>query len=61
MCTVFVSFDPGSPVPVVVLAARDEYADRAWLPPARHWPDRPRLLGGLDLLAGGTWLAVDPG
>ncbi|WP_354637506.1 NRDE family protein [Kitasatospora camelliae] len=61
MCTVFVSFDPGSPVPVLVLAARDEYTDRAWLPPARHWPRHPRLLGGLDLLAGGTWLAVDPG
>lgn len=61
MCTVFVSIDPVSPAPVVVLAARDEYADRAWLPPARHWPRRPRLLGGLDLLAGGTWLAVRPG
>ena len=26
-----------------------------------HWPDHPGLIGGRDLKAGGTWLAVDPG
>ncbi|MFJ1753360.1 NRDE family protein [Kitasatospora sp. NPDC088134] len=61
MCTVFVSVDPGSAVPVLVLAVRDEYTDRGWLPPGRHWPDRPGVVGGLDLDAGGTWLAVAPG
>ena len=33
---------------------------RPWLSPGRHWPDRPGLVGGRDLQAGGTWLAVDP-
>ncbi|SOB82702.1 NRDE family protein [Streptomyces sp. 1331.2] len=60
MCTAFVSIEPAAAVPVLLLSVRDEYLGRAWLPPGRHWPDRPGLLGGLDLAAGGTWLAVDP-
>ncbi|MFE6049810.1 NRDE family protein [Kitasatospora sp. NPDC056446] len=60
MCTAFVSIEPGAEPPVLLLSVRDEYLGRAWLPPDRHWPDRPGLLGGLDLAAGGTWLAVDP-
>ncbi|MFC5187374.1 NRDE family protein [Actinomadura harenae] len=61
MCTAIVSVDPASPVPVLLVGVRDEFLARAWEPPGRHWPDRPRLLGGRDLQAGGTWLAVDPG
>lgn len=34
--------------------------DRAWEPPSQHWPDLPDLIGGRDLQAGGTWLAVSP-
>jgi uncharacterized protein with NRDE domain len=58
MCTVILRFSPGSPTPLLVGAVRDEFADRAWDPPARHWGDR--LIGGRDRVAGGTWLAVDP-
>lgn len=36
---------------------RDEFLDRPWSAPGRHWPD-PHLVGGLDLVSGGTWLAV---
>ncbi len=60
MCTTVVSFDPDSPVPVLLLGVRDEFLDRPWLPPGRHWPARPNLVGGQDLRALGTWLAVDP-
>ncbi|MFJ2190790.1 NRDE family protein [Kitasatospora sp. NPDC087861] len=60
MCTAFVSIEPGAAVPVLLLSVRDEYLGRAWLPPEHHWPDRPGLVGGLDLAAGGTWLAADP-
>jgi Transport and Golgi organisation 2 len=60
MCTAVVSVDPHSPVPVLMLGVRDEYLDRGWLGPGRHWPRRdPALIGGLDLQAGGTWLAVN--
>lgn len=60
MCTAVVSIVPQSPVPVLLVGVRDEFVMRPWAPPARHWPDRPGLIGGLDLQAGGTWLAADP-
>ncbi|WP_131741565.1 NRDE family protein [Actinomadura roseirufa] len=60
MCTAIISIDPSSPVPVLLVGVRDEFVERDWAPPARHWPDRPGLVGGRDLRAGGTWLAVDP-
>jgi transport and Golgi organization protein 2 len=59
MCTVVVSFAPSAAVPVLVAGVRDEFLDRPWQPPDHHWPDRPALIGGRDLQAGGTWLAVD--
>ncbi|WP_433338410.1 NRDE family protein [Spirillospora sp. CA-294931] len=60
MCTAIVSIDPSSPVPVLIVGVRDEFIDRAWVGPGRHWPDRPGVIGGRDLRAGGTWLAVEP-
>lgn len=60
MCTVIVGFAPDADVPVMLAGVRDEFLARPWLPPGRHWPDRPGLIGGLDRQAGGTWLAVDP-
>lgn len=61
MCTALISVDPGSRVPVLLLFARDELADRDWLDPERHWPEHPELVGGQDLREGGTWLAVRSG
>jgi hypothetical protein len=58
MCTAILSLAPGAPV--LLAGIRDELADRAWEPPRRHWPGYPGLIGGRDLLAGGTWLAVAP-
>lgn len=60
MCTVVVSLEPGLEVPLLLLAVRDELLVRPWEPPAEHWPEFPGLIGGRDLVAGGTWLAVDP-
>ena len=56
MCTAVLSVEPGQPV--LLAGVRDELTDRAWEPPGRHWPQFPGLIGGRDLLAGGTWLAV---
>ena len=60
MCTVLLSIDPDSPVPVLLVGVRDEFSERPWRAPGPYWPDHPGLLGGQDLQAGGTWLAVDP-
>jgi hypothetical protein len=57
VCTAFLSIEPGS---LLLAGVRDELAGRAWRPPGRHWPEHPALTGGLDLQAGGTWLAVAP-
>ncbi|MEV6520666.1 NRDE family protein [Longispora sp. NPDC051575] len=60
MCTVFVELDRRRTWPVLLAGIRDEFADRPWSPPAAHWPDLgAHVLGGVDLVAGGTWLAVD--
>jgi uncharacterized protein with NRDE domain len=49
---------PGHDWPVIIAANRDEMIDRPWLPPGRHWPDRPELVAGQDTLAGGSWLGL---
>lgn len=59
MCTVVILRRPGTPWPLILGANRDERIARPWLPPARHWPDRPDVIAGLDQLAGGTWLGLN--
>lgn len=59
MCTVVVLRRPGHRWPVILGANRDEMVDRAWSPPARHWPDRPETVAGLDHEAGGSWLGIN--
>ena len=61
MCTALISVDPGSRVPVLLVFARDEMAERAWLPPGHHWPEHQELVAGMDLREGGTWLAARSG
>jgi hypothetical protein len=58
VCTVLLRFSPGAPWPLLVGAVRDEFVNREWDPPGRHWAGR--IVGGRDRVAGGTWLAVDP-
>lgn len=59
MCTVVILRRPGHPWPFLLAANRDEMKDRPWQPPARHWPDRPRVIAGKDDLAGGSWLGLN--
>ncbi len=59
MCSLVLLLRPHRPWPLVIAANRDELRERPSLPPGRHWPDRPQITGGQDLLAGGSWLAVN--
>ena len=59
MCSVVILRRPGHEWPVIFAANRDEMGNRPWLPPGRHWPDRPQTVAGLDKLAGGSWLGLN--
>jgi len=59
MCTVVILRRPGHAWPIIIAANRDEMANRPWLPPGRHWPDRADVVAGIDQLAGGTWLGIN--
>jgi uncharacterized protein with NRDE domain len=58
MCLIAVGFAASSKYPLVVAANRDERHARAAVA-ADWWADAPGVLGGRDLLAGGSWLAMN--
>jgi len=53
MCSIILRVTPEG---VFIAANRDEMASRPWEPPAEYWPG---ICGGRDILAGGTWLALN--
>ncbi len=59
MCTLVMLRRPETRWPLIVAANRDELSTRPWQGPARHWPDRPEVVAGKDMTAGGTWLGVN--
>jgi hypothetical protein len=59
MCTLVILRRPDHRWPVILGANRDELIDRPAKAPGRHWPDRPEVVAGLDLLAGGSWLGLN--
>jgi uncharacterized protein with NRDE domain len=59
MCTVVIAYQPQKEWSIIVAANRDERLDRKWESPGRHWLDNPQVIGGLDVLSKGTWLAIN--
>jgi uncharacterized protein with NRDE domain len=57
MCLILVAWRVHAQYPLVVAANRDEFHRRPTAA-AQWWTDRPQLLGGRDLEAGGTWLGI---
>jgi uncharacterized protein with NRDE domain len=57
MCLILLAWQSHPEFPLVVAANRDEFYARPSAGTGR-WPEDPRLLGGRDLEAGGTWLGV---
>ena len=59
MCTVILLRRPDHDWPLLLAGNRDEMQGRPWLPPGRHWPLAPDVVGGQDSLAEGSWLAMN--
>lgn len=57
MCLLILAFEAAPGARLVVAANRDEFHARPTAP-AAFWPERPDVLAGRDLEAGGTWLGV---
>jgi uncharacterized protein with NRDE domain len=57
MCLILLLWRVRPDFPCVLAANRDEFHDRPSAS-ADWWPDRPGLLAGRDLRAGGTWLGA---
>jgi len=60
MCTVVFLYRPDHVWPLILAGNRDEMQGRPALPPARHWPNQPDIVAGMDQLAGGSWLGMNP-
>ncbi len=58
MCTLALFFKESEDYPLIVAANRDEFFARPSAPP-QLLAKNPKVLGGKDLLAGGTWLGVN--
>ncbi len=58
MCLIFLAIRKHPKYKLVVAANRDEFYQRQTAR-AGFWDDHPEILGGRDLEAGGTWMAVN--
>ena len=59
MCLIAFAVNQHPHYPLIILANRDEFLARP-TQPLSQWSDNPQIIGGRDLSAGGTWLAVSP-
>ncbi len=59
MCLILLAWRQHSNYPLVLAANRDEYHRRPTAV-AGPWPDCAEIVGGRDLLQGGSWLAMAP-
>lgn len=57
MCLVAIAWQQHDEFPLIIVGNRDEFHSRP-TEKMHCWPDQPNIVGGRDLLAGGTWLAL---
>ena len=57
MCLILWAYQRHPRYRLILAANRDEFYARPSLP-VGYWPDHPQVIGGRDLTAGGTWMAV---
>ena len=59
MCSIVILKKSENKWPLIIAANRDEMNNRKFLPPDRHWKDKPHIFAGKDLEAGGSWLGIN--
>ena len=57
MCLIALAINVSQEFPLIIAANRDEFYERPSLR-AHHWSDAPGVMGGRDVTAGGSWLAI---
>jgi len=57
MCLIFLSLDDHPAYKLIIAANRDEFYNRKTAA-AAYWKDYPNIVGGRDLEAQGTWMAM---
>lgn len=57
MCLLLIAINPQPEQALLLLGNRDEFHQRASTP-AQKWPNDARVVGGRDLVADGSWLAL---
>ena len=57
MCLLVLAHRVHARYPFILASNRDEFLERP-TEPAHFWADRPELLAGRDVRAGGTWLGI---
>lgn len=58
MCILFLAVKQHLDYPLIIAANRDEYFARE-SKPMHWWLDRPNILAGKDMVAGGAWLGIN--
>lgn len=58
MCLIVFKYQPTEDNKLILAANRDEYYQREAIR-AQFWPKQPNIFGGIDAVAGGSWLSVD--
>lgn len=58
MCLIILNYQPDQEQRLTLLSNRDEFYQRETLA-AGYWSDYPDIYGGIDCVAGGSWLSID--
>jgi len=58
MCLIFLSINNHPTYKLIIAANRDEFYQRQTTA-ANYWTDHPEIIGGRDLEASGTWMAMN--
>ena len=59
MCILFISRKKNSNWPILIAANRDEFFNREFSAPGKHWEKFPYIYAGKDKKAGGSWLGIN--